>query len=284
MKAAAVSYVRALTRDDIFRRLAEGGPDAKILAGGQSLLAALAFRLSRPSVLIDIGRVADLKGIAVAGDVLRIGALTTHRDLGASALVAEFAPLLTKATQLIAHPAIRNRGTIGGSLAYADPASELPACVIALDATIVAAGPNGERRIPARDFFTGLFSTALTADEIIAHVEVARSNRRSAIVEIARRSGDYAMAGVALTASEAGGRLSAARPVFFGLGATAVLAENAGAVFEGAADARAAAAALRRDLDPPADQHGSSATKLHLAGVVLARAVAQLIAGHGNAR
>ncbi len=199
MKWPAIGYVRAGSLEDVWRARAEHGSAAQILAGGQTLLATLAFRLSEPKVLVDITRVAALRGVALAGGVLRIGALTRHAELARDPLVAQHAPLLAEAAPLIAHPAIRNRGTIGGSLAYADPAAELPACAVALGATILAVSPAGERRIAAEDFFTGLLTTALREDEIIAAIEVpvATAATRSAIVEVARRSGDYAMAGLA---------------------------------------------------------------------------------------
>ncbi len=155
MKWPAMGYARVESLDELWRALDAAGPEAQILAGGQSLLATLAFRLSAPSTLIDITRIAALKGVSVAGNVLRIGALTRHADLARDPLVARHAPMLAEAAPLIAHPAIRNRGTIGGSLALADPAAELPACVVALGATLVLASRAGERRVPAADFFQG---------------------------------------------------------------------------------------------------------------------------------
>ena len=155
MKAPPFTYVRAASLADVFKLWREAGPEAKLLAGGQSLLATLAFRLSEPSTLIDISRVRELRGIAQAGAAIRVGALTTHAELGANELVRRHVPLLAEAVPLIAHPAIRNRGTIGGSLAFADPAAELPACCVALDAMIVARNAADERRIPAAEFFTG---------------------------------------------------------------------------------------------------------------------------------
>ena len=161
MKAPPFAYVRATSLADVFKLWRDAGPEAKLLAGGQSLLATLAFRLSEPSTLIDISRVAELRGIRAAGGAIRVGALTTHAELGANELVRRHVPLLAEAVPLIAHAAIRNRGTIGGSLAFADPAAELPACCVALDAVIVARSAAGERRIPAAEFFTGLYTTAL---------------------------------------------------------------------------------------------------------------------------
>ncbi len=282
MKWPALGYLRAKSLDDVWRARAEHGEAAQILAGGQTLLATLAFRLSDPKLLVDITRIEALRGVAVRDGVLRIGALTRHAELGRDALVARHAPLLAQAVPLIAHPAIRNRGTIGGSLAYADPAAELPACVVALGAQVVAVSPRGERRIAAADFFTGLLTTALAADEVIAAVEVpvAAPGQRVAIEEVARRSGDYAMAGLAAWVDMPGGRVTAARLVFFGVGSGPVLAAGAGAALAGRAldgEAVAAAqAALAQDLDPPGDMHGPPAMKRHLARVLVGRALAPM--------
>lgn len=282
MKAPRFGYVRPSTLAEALVMLRQHGPDARLLAGGQSLLASLAFRLSEPSVLIDISRLAELKGVTRSGDTIRVGAGTTHTVLGVDPLIRAHVPLIAQAIPHIAHPAIRNRGTIGGSLAFADPAAELPACCVALEARIVAASAAGERRIAAADFFTGLFSTALNDGEMIAAIEfpAAAAGERSAIEEVARRSGDYAMAGVAVRAAVSGGTLKAPRIVFFGVGDAPVIAKTAVAALDGkphsGAHIAAAKAALAEDLDPPADQHGSPQMKLHLAGVVLARAVARL--------
>ena len=281
MKWPAIGYVRAASLDDLWRAQATHGAAAQVLAGGQTLLATLAFRLSDPKVLVDITRIEALRGISVLGGALRIGALTRHAELGRDALVRRHAPLLAQAVPLIAHPAIRNRGTIGGSLAYADPAAELPACAVALGATIVAASARGERRIPADAFFTGLLETALESDEIIAAIEIpcAGATMRSAIEEVARRSGDYAMAGLAACLSlDADGRVEAPRLVFFGVGSGPVLAVRAAAALQGrvldTAGIAAAQAALEGDLDPPADMHGPPEMKRHLARVLVQRVLA----------
>src|SRR5262245_44038592 len=161
MKAPPLSYVRAATLNEAFQLWRGAGPEARLLAGGQTLLATLAFRLSDPGILIDISRLRELRGITQAGSsAIRVGALTTHAELGRHELIRQHVPLIAEAVPLIAHPAIRNRGTIGGSLAFADPAAELPACCVALDATLVARNAADERRIPAAAFFTGLYATA----------------------------------------------------------------------------------------------------------------------------
>jgi len=282
MKAPPFAYVRAASLGDVFALWNAAGPDAKLLAGSQSLLATLAFRLSEPSTLIDISRVPELAGISAMGAGIRVGALTTHAELGANDLVRRHVPLLAEAVPLIAHPAIRNRGTIGGSLAYADPAAELPACVVALDATIVARSASGERRIPAAQFFTSLYATTLAENELIAAVEfpARRSDERCVILELTRRSGDYAMAGLVARAQVSGGTLVDPRIVFFGVGDTPVSAKSAMAALAGKpvtpGTIAAAQAALDADLDPPSDLHGGTEMKRHLARVLLARALQRL--------
>ena len=283
MKAPPFAYVRATSLADAFKAWSAAGPEAKLLAGGQSLLATLAFRLSEPSTLIDISRVPELRDIAQTGGAIRVGALTTHAELGVHELVRRHVPLITQAVPLIAHAAIRNRGTIGGSLAFADPAAELPACCVALDATIIARSASNERRIPAAQFFTGLYATALNANELIAAIEfpVLRPGERSVILELTRRSGDYAMAGIAARAKIAGTTLVEPTLVYFGVGDQPVIAARAASAIAGksvAPDTIAQAqSALDGDLDPPADQHGSSDMKRHLTRVLLARALHRLV-------
>ena len=172
MKAAAFSYARATSIADALQLLARHGDDAKVLSGGQSLMPALNLRLARPAILVDIGRLSELRGIAVASDKVTIGALTRHVDLLGSQEIAESLPLLREAAAQVAHPAIRNRGTIGGNLAHADPASELPACMLALNATLVIRGLDRERRVAAMDFFRGIYATALAADELLTGIEI----------------------------------------------------------------------------------------------------------------
>jgi carbon-monoxide dehydrogenase medium subunit len=275
MKWPSMGYQRAKTLDELWAAMQAHGNEAQIIAGGQTLLATLAFRLSEPGRLIDITSIPDLRGIFLQGHMLRLGALTLHADLCDNPLVKMHAQLLASAAPLIAHPAIRNRGTLGGSLAYADPAAELPACMVALDATIIAASAKGERRIPAAAFFTDLLQTALEPQEIIAAVEIPISKRLSAIQEITRRSGDYAMAGLAATLELDAGRVVAPRLVYFGVGKTPVLAAAAARALEGCkldqAGISAAQQALAEDLDPPRDLHGPPEMKLHLARVLTER-------------
>ncbi len=281
MKAAAFDYVRPASVAEALELLRRHGDAAKLISGGQSLVPALNLRLLAPEILIDLGGL-DLRSIAMDGGVLRIGALARHVDLLNSALVAEHAPLLALAMPHIAHPAIRNRGTIGGNLAHADPASELPAVMQALDAAIVVEGADGTRRVDARDFFTGIYETVLAADEMIVGVEipVAEAGRRFFFHEFSRRSGDYAIVGLAAAATVAGGTASDVRLCYFAVGDKATLAEGAGAALSAGPMSvervAAAQAALAEDLSPQDDQQGSAATRMHLARVVLARATAAL--------
>jgi len=269
MKASVSGYVRAGDLAQAVMLLAEAGGEARLIAGGQSLVAAMNLGLTGETRLIDIGGLAELRGIAVQGNRLVIGALTTHEELGADPLVALHAPLLTQAVPLIAHAAIRTRGTIGGSLAHADPAAELPACMLALGATIHATGPDGARTIAAEGFFQDVFTTDLTADEVLTAVSVplAQAGDIDHIAELARRAGDYALAGLALTV-----RGRAHRLAYFGCGVTPVLARDAMAALD-AGDLDGAVAALAADLDPPTDIQASRAYRLHIAGVLLRRAM-----------
>ncbi|MBB4004806.1 FAD binding domain-containing protein [Aurantimonas endophytica] len=277
MKAASLGYARATSLDEVFALWREAGGDARLIAGGQSLVASLNLRLADVPALIDINHVEALSGVTDCGDVVRIGALTRHRDLLVSPLLAEHAPLLPQAARQIAHPAIRTRGSVGGSLAYADPAAELPACMVALDATLVLLGDDGaERRVGAEDFFLGLFETALRPFEMIVAVEVPKrpSGGRQRLIELSRRSGDYALVGVAACAADAA--LARTRIVFFGVGEKAVLAAGACRAASEGADEAALHGALMEDIDPMSDMNGTAEFKRHLAGVLLRRVLADL--------
>ncbi|HEY6004880.1 MAG TPA: FAD binding domain-containing protein, partial [Anaeromyxobacter sp.] len=202
MKPHGFEYLRASSLGEALELLATRAGDARPIAGGQSLVPVMNLRLARPEALVDIGRLDALRGIAVEKGALRLGALTLHRELVESPVVAEHAPLLSRAAPYIGHEAIRNRGTLGGSLAHADPAAELPACVLALDGRIVAASRRGRRTLAAEQFFLGPYTTALEPDELVVAVEIplAPPGRRVAFHELARRIGDYAMAGGAALA------------------------------------------------------------------------------------
>jgi carbon-monoxide dehydrogenase medium subunit len=276
VKPAPFAYAKARSLAEAIERLGDDG-EARILAGGQSLIATLNLRLSRPTLLIDINGVPGLDGIAASDGVLEIGALVRHAQAERSEAVARHAPLVAAAIPHIGHPAIRNRGTIGGSIAFADPAAELPACLVALDGEVVIAGPRAERTVTADDFFKDLFATALGAGEVIKAIRIpaAQPVSRHGFAELARRHGDYAMVGLAATARADGAKLADVRLAFFGVGSTPLRARKAEAALA-AGDPDAAVAALGADLDPPDDVQGTGAVKRHLAGVLLRRVVRQL--------
>jgi carbon-monoxide dehydrogenase medium subunit len=284
MKAPLFAYVRARSLAEVFDLLERHGDRASLLAGGQSLLATLNMRLSSPELLIDITRLTGLSGIVMRAGLATIGTLTTHAEIERSPEIRKHLPLLAQAAPHIAHAAIRNVGTFGGSIALADPAAEWPACCVALDAQFVIAGKAGTRRVAARDFFKGLYATALRADEVLTQVEIAvpGPDYRSAFVELAQRRGDYAIVGLAAVAKCARGVLSDLRLAFLGVGQAPVLARGAMAAMEGkraSADAIAAATkALAKDLDPGPDLYSSAATKMQLGRVLTGRALATLTA------
>lgn len=284
MKPAQFAYAKPSSLADAFTLLARHGNDAKLLAGGQSLIATLNMRLSTPSILVDITGIPGLAGIAVGSGKVRIGALTRHRDIERSEEIARHAPLLTQAAAHIAHVAIRNAGTIGGSIAFADPAAEWPACMLALDAEFVIASGGGARRVKAREFFKGLYTTALEPNEVLASVEFPDlgTGYRSVFMELARRHGDYALAGIAAVAKVDGQQLTDVRVAYLGLGATSLLGARAMAAVEGKAYSAevvaAAQQALGDDIDPIGDLYSSPATKRHLARVLTGRALAALVA------
>jgi len=282
MKAPRFAYARPASIAEALALLAEHKDEARVLAGGQSLVPMLNFRLAAPRVLVDVNRIAALSGIKVAKNHVRIGALTRHAELGRSADIARHLPLVAAAIPHIAHPAIRNRGTFGGSCALGDPAAELPACALALGATFIAAGKKGERRIAAQDFFKGLYATALKPGELLIAAEfpLPKPGYASAFGELARRHGDYAMVGVAAHGSTQGKKFSDIRVVFFGVADRPGRAAQFERALEGrpaaAESIEAALAKLDADLSPRADLHGSAATKLHLAKVLAGRVLKQM--------
>jgi carbon-monoxide dehydrogenase medium subunit len=282
MKAAALVYARATSIDDALQLLASLGDRAKVLSGGQSLIPAMNLRLISPELLVDIGGIGELREITTSGDTLRIGALARHVDLLGSPQVAAHAPLLAEAVAQIAHLAIRNRGTLGGSLAHADPAAELPACMLALGATIIARGKHGERRIAAGDFFCGIFQTALSPEELLVAVElpVDWKDSRHYFHEFARRHGDFAIVGLAAQAVLEGSAFGSLRLAFFGVDDRPVLASATKGLVNIAITPEVisrATAALAEELDPQDDQQASGAMRLHLAKVLLTRCVATLL-------
>jgi carbon-monoxide dehydrogenase medium subunit len=283
MKPVPFEYHRPASLAETFDLLDRYGDDGRLLAGGQSLVPALNLRLAAPRAVIDINRIPDLDAIRVTGEGLVIGALARQDVLERSPLVREHAPLIASALPHVGHSAIRARGTIGGSLALADPAAELPACVVALGVTIRVGRRGGTRDIAADDFFRGIYTTALGPGEIVTEILVPRpaAGWRWGFDELARRHGDFALAGVAAGARVESGAVAETRLVFFGVGTRPVRARRAEAALAGRrADAEALAAAGRAldgDLDPPGDVHGSPALRRHLARVLLARVVGRLV-------
>jgi carbon-monoxide dehydrogenase medium subunit len=282
MKASAFAYARATSVSNALEMLHAHGDRAKVLSGGQSLMPAMNLRLISPELIVDIGELAELGGIAVSGGLVRIGALTRHAELARSAEIAAHAPLLTEAIAYVAHPAIRNRGTLGGSLAHADPASELAACMLALNATVIIRGQAGERRIAAEDFFTGIYQTALSPEELLVAVElpVARKNSAHYFHEFARRHGDYAIVGLSAQAILEGAGFADLRLAFFAVGDRPVLAQAATRLVGVAitpARLSDACAALVDELDPYDDQQASASMRRHLAKVLLLRCMAALL-------
>jgi aerobic carbon-monoxide dehydrogenase medium subunit len=275
VKPAPFAYAKARSLDHAIALL-DGAPEARVLAGGQSLMPALNMRLSAPPLLVDINGVSELARIAQPNGQIELGGLVRHAQAEHSQDVARLAPLLSKATPHIAHPAIRNRGTIGGSIALADPAAELPACLLALGGEIEIAGRAGRRTVAADTFFKGLFETALAPGEIISaiRIPVAQPRDRFGFAELARRHGDYALVGLAAAARA---EPPAIRLAYFGVGTTPVRARTAETALAGG-DLDAAVAALASDLEPSGDVHASAAAKRHLAAVLLRRVAAQLSA------
>ena len=275
MKPAPFAYAKARSLDHAIALL-DGAPEAKVLAGGQSLMPALNMRLSAPSLLVDINGVSDLGQIAQRNGQIELGGLVRHAQAEHSLEVARLAPLLSMAVPHIAHPAIRNRGTIGGSIALADPAAELPACLLALGGEIEIASRAERRTVAADTFFRGLFETALGPGEIISaiRIPVAQPRDRFGFAELARRHGDYALVGLAAAARV---EPRAIRLAYFGVGTTPVRARTAETALA-SGDVEAAIAALAGDLEPSGDVHASAAAQRHLAGVLLRRVAAQLSA------
>ena len=278
MKAHDFQYARPDSLEAALALLADEARDAVPLSGGQSLVPMMNFRMSAPELLVDLAAVPGLSGIARDGDAIVIGAMTRTARLIDDPVIAEHLPLLARAAADIAHAAIRNRGTVGGSVALADPAAELPACLLVLGAEVELAAPQGRRRVAADDFFLGLYETAREPAEIVTAIRIPVPPRGSAWAfhEIARRHGDYAMAGVALAAAAAA-PLSDPRIAFFGVADRAVRVPAAEAALDGHAPgdaaARAAAIAVLDGIDYLDDLNASATTKRHYAGVVLTRAL-----------
>jgi aerobic carbon-monoxide dehydrogenase medium subunit len=281
LKPAPFDYVAPRTVEEAVDHLGRHGAAARVLAGGQSLVRLMNARLATPAVVVDINRVAGLDGIEMEDGSVRIGALARQRAAELSDLVRAEAPLLSEAAAHVAHPSVRRRGTVAGSIAFADPAAELPAALLALDGEAVVAGPDGERTVPAADLFSGAFRTSLGDGELITAVRVPRRREArtgAAWVEVARREGDLPVcgAGAVVTLDDAGA-ISSVRIALCGVGATPVRATAAEEALAGAQPSEdaigAAAERAGRDLDPVSDPHGSAAYRRHLAVVMTRRSV-----------
>jgi carbon-monoxide dehydrogenase medium subunit len=291
MKAQPFDYTAPTTVEEVLAVLAEHGDEAKIIAGGQSLVPMLAMRLARPTQLVDVTGVAALSGIEDRGDRLAFGATTRERDAERSPLVADRTPVLAESLPFVGHVSIRNRGTIGGSIAHADASAELPAVAVLTEADMVVRGPAGERVVPAEAFFRGHFTTDLGDDECLIEVRVPATDATTgwSFQEIARRHGDFAIVGAAaMVARDGNGAIGAARVCLFGVADRPVRAREVEAALAGAeaTDETFASAAADAvvDLEPASDTHGSSAYRRHLAGVVVRRALTVAAARAGGDR
>lgn len=284
MKAAAFDYHLPASVEAAVGMLAELGDEAKVLAGGQSLVPVMAMRLGRPEHIVDVNRIGELEGITNSDGMVRVGALTRHRVLERDEVIGDAAPLLARAAPYIGHFQIRNRGTLGGSLAHADPAAELPAVAVALDADIEVRSVRGSRRVPAADFFASAFTTALAPDELLTAVYLPVWGRGSgfAVAELTRRHGDFAIAGAACGVRVDGGRITRAAVGLIGMGSVPVRARAAEQALTGAAVGDADIEAAARDavagLDPLSDAHGSGAYRRRVGAHMIARALGQALA------
>jgi CO/xanthine dehydrogenase FAD-binding subunit len=279
MKPAAFDYVVAESIDAAVAALAGADGEAKIIAGGQSLVPMLNFRLLRPSILVDINRIPDLAYIEEHDDAIAIGALTRHHRLETSPIIAQHLPVVAEAMTHVAHLAIRNRGTIGGSLSHADPAAELPMLALLLDATLDIATPAGPRTVAARDFFLGALTVDLAPDEVVTRIVLPKLPPATGwgFAEVARRHGDFALAAAAATLTVRDGRIGEARIAVTGVDETAKRALEAETLLAGQTLTPdlidAAIAAVRMHVTPPTDLHASSDYRRHLVGVLAGRAL-----------
>ncbi|MFC8513690.1 FAD binding domain-containing protein [Streptomyces sp. NPDC057257] len=273
----AFDYTRPTSVDEAVRALADAGEDAKVLAGGQSLLPLLRLRLAFPELVVDVGRIPELRGVREDGDTLAIGAMTTHHDVVRDPLVRRHAGLLAAATATVADPAVRHRGTLGGSLAHADPAGDLPAVVLALNGELVAQGPRGRRTIAARDFFVDYLQSALEPDELLVEVRVPKTDGWGFHYEKFHRVAQaYAIVGVAALVRRDDGRIAEARVGLTNMGATPLRAAATEDALAGAGDAQAiarASGAAAEGTRPAQDVSASAEYREHLARVLTERAV-----------
>jgi carbon-monoxide dehydrogenase medium subunit len=266
---AAFDYVRAESAEQAISLIGEYGEDAKFLAGGHSLLPIMKLRLAQPSVLVDIGRLTDLSYIRDGGDHVAIGALTRHMDIEKSALLGEHVPLLAHAAGHVGDPQVRHRGTIGGSIAHADPASDLPATTLALGATYVAQGPNGRREIAAKDFYQGFLTSALAADELLVEIKVPKLGGAGwSFQKFNRRAQDWAIVGVAAWRQNGSCGIG-----LVNMGSTPIFATSASAALNGGASIAEAAELAAAEAEPQSDLNASPEYRVHLAKVLVRRAL-----------
>ncbi len=292
MKPAWFDYYAPRSLDEAVQVLADAGRDGRVLAGGQSLMPMLNCRILSPAALIDINRIEELNHLDVTKDSLTLGALVRHADLLRNPEVAKGWPLLTEATTYVAHPAIRNRGTVCGSVSHNDPAAEQPSVLVTLEGTVVIAGKAGRRELPAEEFFTGLMSNALEADEMVVALRYPRpaAGTGTAFVEFARRLGDFALGGAAVTLTMRNGTCEKARLTVVGMGDGPFRARAAEEALTGrklggkqTKDALAEAAAMvAAAVEPADDVHASASYRRHLAGVLTARALETALARSGE--
>jgi len=248
--------------------------DAKLLAGGHSLLPAMKLRIARPALLVDVGRLGELSYVRDAGDHVAIGALTRHKDVRDAALLAEHCPIVSRTAGHVGDPQVRHRGTIGGSLAHGDPASDLPTVILALDAELVVRGAGGERVVPAREFFTGVFSTAIAPSEMLVEVRVPKlpASTSSSYLKMSRRAQDWATVAVAAVVERTNGSAKASIGLT-NMGATPLRATEAEQAIAGGASIEEAAALISNGTDPPSDHSASAEFRRHLARVLGRRAL-----------
>ena len=279
MIPARFDYDVAESVEHAIELLAAGGGDTKLLAGGQSLIPALKLRIARPTKLADLGRLTDLAYVKDGGTHVAIGAMTRHGAVASDALLAEHCPIVSDAASEIGDPQVRHRGTIGGTLSHGDPASDMPAVVLALGAELVAKGSAGERVIPATEFFTGVFETALASDEVLVEVRVPKlaGSTGWAYVKANRRAQDWATVGVAALVHRDNGKIAGASIGLVNMGGTPLRAGAAEDVLAGGGSVADAAAVVADGAEPPSDLAGSSEYRTHLAQVLTRRALEQAL-------
>ena len=279
MIPAAFDYDLAESVEHALELLSDGGTDTKLLAGGQSLVPAMKLRLARPTKLVDLGRLGELAYVRDGGTHLAIGALTRHAAVAADPLLAEHCPIVSKTAAQIGDPQVRSRGTLGGTMAHGDPASDMPAVMLALGAEVVARGSAGERVIPATEFFTGVFQTACAPDEVVVEVRVPKlaASTGWSYVKAQRRAQDWATAGVAALVHRDNGSVAGASIGLVNMGATPLRAKASEDALAGGASVADAAALVTEGTEPPADLSGSSEYRAHVARVIARRALEEAL-------